>query len=306
MNLSATVSGGETVDWYSASSGGTLLLSGSTSYTTPSISTTTLYYAEARNTTTGCVSNPRTTVTATVYSTSVGGTVSGGTSICSGSTSGVLTLAGHTGTVVRWEYSVSPFSSWTTIANTTATYTSGPLTQTTQFRAVVQSGVCSEANSGATTVSINTTTWNGSAWDNGTPTSTTAAVFTGNATIGADLNACSLTVNSSAVVSVTSGFDVILNGALTVSSGSFTLNNNANLIQNGTNFTNSGNIIVKRNSSALKRLDYTLWSSPVTGQGLYAFSPSTFPNRFYKYNSTIISPATTGFYSNSVGFSITG
>ena len=306
MNLSATVSGGETVDWYSASSGGTLLLSGSTSYTTPSISTTTLYYAEARNTTTGCVSNPRTTVTATVYSTSVGGTVSGGTSICSGSTSGVLTLAGHTGTVVRWEYSVSPFTTWTTIVNTTTSYTSGALTQTTQFRAVVQSGVCSEANSAATMVSINTTTWNGSSWDNGTPTGTKDAIFTGNATIGADLNACSLTVNSSAVVSVTSGFDVILNGALTVSSGSFTLNNNANLIQNGTNFTNSGNIIVKRNSSALKRLDYTLWSSPVTGQGLYAFSPSTFPNRFYKYNSTIISPATTGFYSNSVGFSITG
>ncbi len=239
-------------------------------------------------------------VTITVTPVSVGGTVTGGIVTCSGTTSGLLTLSGHTGTIVRWEFSVSPFSSWTTIANTITTYTSGVLTQTTQFRAVVQSGVCSEANSVTTTVSINTTTWNGSSWDNGAPTSITAAVFTGNAIIGTDLNACSLTVNNGAVVSVTSGFDVILNGALTVSSGSFTLNNTANLIQNGTNFTNSGNIIVKRNSSALKRLDYTLWSSPVTGQGLYAFSPFTLPTRFYVYNTA------TDLYNSFSGFNLTG
>ena len=305
VNLSATVSGGETIDWYSASSGGTLLLSGSTSYTTPSISTTTLYYAEARNIATGCVSNSRTTVTATVYPTSVGGTVTGGLSICSGSTSGVLTLSGNTGSVVRWEYSVSPFTSWTTIANTSTTFTSGALTQTTHFRAVVQSGICSEANSVETVVSILTTTWNGSSWNNGVPTSTTAVVFTGNYTAAANISACSITVTSSAIVTIPSTFNVILSGSLTVSSGSFTLNNNANLLQT-TNAANSGNIIVKRNTNPLIRLDYTLWSSPVSGQGLYAFSPLTFSNRFYKYNTTIVFPAITGFYSNSVGFNITG
>lgn len=66
VTLTATPSAGETVDWYDASSGGTLLLAGNTSFTTPSISVTTSYYAEARNTTTGCVSATRTTVTATV------------------------------------------------------------------------------------------------------------------------------------------------------------------------------------------------------------------------------------------------
>jgi hypothetical protein len=42
---------------------------------------------------------------------------------------------------------------------------------------------------------------------------------------------------------------------------------------------------VKRNSSALKRLDYTVWSSPVDGQNIFAFSPLTTSNRFYTYNS---------------------
>ena len=69
--LSATPGTGETIDWYSSASGGTLLLSGSNSYTTPGISSTTNYYAQARNTTTGCVSVTRTMVTATITNCSV-------------------------------------------------------------------------------------------------------------------------------------------------------------------------------------------------------------------------------------------
>ncbi|WP_051234394.1 T9SS sorting signal type C domain-containing protein [Flavobacterium denitrificans] len=87
---------------------------------------------------------------------SSGGTVNGGTTICSGSTSGVLTLTGNTGTVLNWESSVSPFSVWTPIGNSASTtYTSGVLTQTTQFRAVVQNGGCVSANSVAATVTVN-------------------------------------------------------------------------------------------------------------------------------------------------------
>jgi hypothetical protein len=66
VSLSATVSAGNTVDWYAAATGGTALSTGSTAFTTPSISSTTSYYAESRNITTGCVSASRTAVTATV------------------------------------------------------------------------------------------------------------------------------------------------------------------------------------------------------------------------------------------------
>ncbi|MFN4993809.1 MAG: hypothetical protein ACK5FU_04065, partial [Bacteroidota bacterium] len=91
-----------------------------------------------------------------------GGSVSGGTSICTGSTSGTLTLSGNTGNVVRWESAVAPFTTWTSISNTTTTHTSGALTQTTQFRAVVQSGTCPEANSSTTTVTVTPATAGGS------------------------------------------------------------------------------------------------------------------------------------------------
>jgi hypothetical protein len=68
VSLSATVTTGNTVDWYAAATGGTALSTGSTAFTTPSIASTTIYYAEARNTTTGCVSAARTAVNATVNS----------------------------------------------------------------------------------------------------------------------------------------------------------------------------------------------------------------------------------------------
>jgi hypothetical protein len=68
VSLSASTSGGITVDWYANASGGNVLSNGygTLSYTTPSISTTTTYYAQTRNTSTGCVSSTRTPVTATV------------------------------------------------------------------------------------------------------------------------------------------------------------------------------------------------------------------------------------------------
>jgi hypothetical protein len=85
---------------------------------------------------------------------SVGGTVSGAKTLCSGSTSGTLTLSGHTGTITRWESSVSPFTSWTPIVHTSNTYTSGALSQTTAFRAVVQNGACAEVASDSAVVTI--------------------------------------------------------------------------------------------------------------------------------------------------------
>ena len=109
------------------------------------------------------------TATIVVDATTVGGTVTGGTNICSGSTSGLLTLSGQTGNILKWQSSVSPFSVWTDIANTATTYTSGVLAQTTQFRAVVQNGSCSVANSSAATVTVNPTSVGGTVTGGTTP-----------------------------------------------------------------------------------------------------------------------------------------
>jgi len=63
-------------------------------------------------------------------------TPSAGT-VCSGTNSTTLLLSGYWGTITKWQSSISPFSSWTDISNTTATLTVTNLTQTTLYRAVI-------------------------------------------------------------------------------------------------------------------------------------------------------------------------
>ncbi len=242
----------------------------------------------------------------TVNPVSIGGLVSGPSSACAAGTVGkVLTLTGNTGSIVRWESSVSPFTIWESINATTPTITTEPLTETTKFRAVVQSGACSQALSDVFTITLYTgsTTYVDGAWTDGEPDETkTATISSAYATAGTNVIACALVVNNNAAVVISSGDTLTLTEGLTVESGSLvTLNNDANLIQSGPINLNSGAIKVKRTSSALKRQDYTLWSSPVAGQNLLPFSPLTLTNRFYTYNpntnlyDVVASPSTTAF-----------
>ena len=227
-----------------------------------------------------------------------GGVVCSGTIVSATATAG----SGGAGTIVDvLEVSLSG-GSYAAYISGTPINTAGQTSVAIRTRRTATGSGCTTSAYNTVTWTLESTTWNGS-WSNGTPSSTKTVIFASNYTIGTDLNACSITVTSGAVVSVTSGFDVTLSGSITVSSGSFTLNNNANLIQTS-NATNSGNIIVKRNTNPLIRLDYTLWSSPVANQQLLAFSPLTSLSptiRFYTYNTTtnlynsVASPSTTNF-----------
>jgi hypothetical protein len=124
-----------------------------TTYTSGALTATTQFRVVVQSGSCATANSDFTTVV--ISPASVGDTVTGGTTICSGSTSGILTLAGYTGNIVRWESSISPYTTWAPITNTSATYTSGVLTATTQFRAVVKSGVCSEVNSVSSFVTVN-------------------------------------------------------------------------------------------------------------------------------------------------------
>jgi len=126
-----------------------------TSATIGNLSTTSYYRALVQSGT--CSSAYSSPATIAVIQGSVGGAVSGSTTICPGSNSGLLTLSGNTGTINKWQYSVAPFSAWTDITNNATTYTSGALTQTTMFRAVVQNNSCSIAYSNAATVTVTPT-----------------------------------------------------------------------------------------------------------------------------------------------------
>ena len=92
----------------------------------------------------------------TVAAGSVGGTVTpANTNVCGTVNSGTLTLAGHTGSVIRWESATNIAGPWTPIVNTSTTLTFTNLTQTTYFRAVVQFATCAAATSSIATVNFN-------------------------------------------------------------------------------------------------------------------------------------------------------
>ena len=145
----------------------------------------------------------------------------------------------------------------------------------------------------------------GSNWNNGVPDATMDVIIgtgTFQPIIASNVSIKSLKLNELTSLTVNSGNNITVAGAIT-NNGMMTIENNANLIQAGTTNDNTGNIIVKRNSNALSRLDYTSWSSPVSNasQFLTTFSPLTLTNRFYNYNEAtnqyneISSPSSTIF-----------
>lgn len=220
----------------------------------------------------------------------VGGTIAGGEQfICPGTTPNDLELEDYTGSVVRWEKANnSNFAVAQTIANTTDVLTGveiGAISETTYFRAVVGNYTYPEVYSDTLAVTIKTTTWDGAQWSNGAPDITTVIYFTGDYSESVSIEGCSIEVSNNAVVAIPSGYNTTVYGAVRVLSGSFTLQSNANLLQLTGDAANSGDITVKKNSSPLYRLDYTMWSSPVTGQNLYNYSPATITNRFYTYTT---------------------
>ena len=157
--LSVTATGaGLTYQWYknstSSSTGGTLI-SGATSanYTPVTSVAGTLYYycivsgtcspADTSNISGGIVVAP----------VSVAGTVSGTSSICSGSTT-TLTLSGNVGTTIQWQRFDNPI--WTDLTGeTAATFTTPALTATTTYRASVTSGACVAAFTAGKVITVN-------------------------------------------------------------------------------------------------------------------------------------------------------
>ncbi|MGJ8550943.1 BspA family leucine-rich repeat surface protein, partial [Winogradskyella wichelsiae] len=174
ITVGGSIAGGTTVGYGSTSA--LLTLSGHTgnvvkwqasvspfSIWTDIANTTTTYTSDALYETTqfralvqieNCSNEIATYTEVIINSQSLGGTTSGGTTICPHTTSSQLTLSGYTGSIIKWQSSVSPFTTWTDIANTSDTYTSEALTETTQFRVVVQNGISPSANSIPTTVHV--------------------------------------------------------------------------------------------------------------------------------------------------------
>jgi subtilisin-like proprotein convertase family protein len=93
--------------------------------------------------------------TLTITTLSQGGSISPATSVaCAGVNSTTLTLTGSIGNIIRWESSINGGTTWTNIANTTTTLTATNLTQTTQYRVLVQSSGCTSSYSAVGTINF--------------------------------------------------------------------------------------------------------------------------------------------------------
>ncbi|MFT5778151.1 MAG: gliding motility-associated-like protein [Crocinitomicaceae bacterium] len=128
---------------------------------------------------------------------SIGGAIAGSITVCELGNAGILTLAGHTGAVNRWEYSIDGGLTWITITNTTTTQNFLNRTITTMYRAAVQNGACLEVFSAPAIVTVDQAPIGG--------------------TVGPDVTVCAGT-NSGAMV-LTGEFGTIIGWEFSINSG---------------------------------------------------------------------------------------
>jgi len=92
--------------------------------------------------------------TLTVDAAPVGGTATPAAATIYSGTGTTITLTGQTGNLIEWQFSTDG-TNWLDIGSTANPLPTGTLTQTTEYQAVVQSGVCGMANSSVATVNVN-------------------------------------------------------------------------------------------------------------------------------------------------------
>jgi hypothetical protein len=179
------------------------------------------------------------------------------------------------GNSLAYQWYVVPASgtTWTALTNTgvytgvtTATLSISSLTGLDGYQYYCQvrenTSTCYVATV-AVKVSIGTTTWNGSVWSNGTPSLSKAAIIDGTyvtATNG-NFSCCSLTVNATRSLTISSGGHVEVQNDI-ANSGTLTVLNSGSLVQINDLAVNTGNISYQRSTTGLP-LDYVYWSSPV-------------------------------------------
>lgn len=161
------------------------------------------------------------------------------------------------------------------------------------------------------TYKAQTTTWNGSSWSNGTPNSNKNVIINGNYNAYKNIIARNFTVNPNFTYSIDDGGRLVIHGSV-INNGTIVVGNDAVMVQvnNGSTYSGSGTMTVNR-VAKLKRTDFNLWSSPVSGQNLYNFSAGTPKNTFFVYDEATDYFVTTGLSTTSVfqpgiGYSIKG
>ncbi len=133
--------------------------------------------------------------------------------------------------------------------------------------------------------STSTTLWNGTSWNNGTPTSSTTVIIDGNydTNINGNIDCCSMIVNQNKTLIINSGQYVNIQNEL-VNNGTVNINDGS-LVQL-INVNNVGSVNYNRNVSSLKGYDYVYWSSPVNNQILNSLYSNPSMGFSYEWNPT--------------------
>ncbi|MBX9807552.1 MAG: HYR domain-containing protein [Flavobacteriaceae bacterium] len=184
-----------------------------------------------------------------------------------------------------------PAGNWTInpggITGNTASVTISGLAANT-YNFTVTSGTCTSLPSANVTIQAATTAiWNGSGWTNGPPAFNQALEFTGSYNSIGDLTACSCTVTNGTVI-FNPNHTLKITNWVHVNGGSLTFEDTASLVQiNNVSNTNLGNIIYKRQTTKITKMDYTYWSTPVLPFTLGGVSPNTSGDKMYSFDSNI-------------------
>ncbi|EDM37446.1 PKD [Pedobacter sp. BAL39] len=177
---------------------------------------------------TGACPETSSTVTITVNEPTIAGTLDGAATVCQGINSGQLNLSGSRGAIIRWESSIDGGVTWTEIQNTTTSYNYTNLTQTTQYRVIVQNGNCDQKISNTILVTV---TPAGTVADAGpsqvlcapTALAPVSATLTGNAPAATETGLWTVTpANPSLVIENPAGPTTRVNGLMPGQSYSFT------------------------------------------------------------------------------------
>ncbi|MCR5861290.1 hypothetical protein LRS05_03620 [Flavobacterium sp. J372] len=230
-------------------------------------------------------------VTQTITTTASGAGMLSSTSgsVCPDAVVADITLSGNTGNIVKWQSAndIAFVSGVTDIATTATKLTSaetGILNATKYFRAIVDGGACGNVATPSFTVIVKQPVIYDGTWS-AMPDETTTVQINASLTLTEDMDFCACQINGTAELIVPEEKNLSVRGRITVGENAkLIVRNNGTLIQKDI-VENWGEATVYRNSSKIRRLDYTMWSSPVSGQPLRSFSPATFSTRFYRYNT---------------------
>jgi gliding motility-associated-like protein len=140
-----TLSGytGSVITWLaSTNNGGTYTpitnTTATLSYT--NLPATTLYKVVVKSG--GCPSDTSNTKTVYVAPQTIAGTIASNATVCMGVNLDTILLSGNVGAVLDWIYSTNNGSTWISSGDTSAKKIYSGLTQTTSYKAIVQSGKC--------------------------------------------------------------------------------------------------------------------------------------------------------------------